>query len=576
MDNRKLIAEALLEIAKKSNTEFFEVGSDYDIIEKAEKLGIKLPSPDLALFKTIYAEIDKPNRNNVILPKKAVEDGLETLKFKQINWEHQGSGHVCGYIIDAKIIENRIEIVGVIFKSLFPEEMEKVKEKFEKKELAVSFEIWNKNPETGKSVVKELENGTREINPIIFHGCGLLVINQPACPKAVVYKLIAKAIEGTEKIVDMVFGEDLIFAELANEEPKCKNCTTCTCEKEEHKVELYELLVAEQTLEITEDEIASFEKDYEETTEIEEAKKLKYEERQKLSDDDFAVVVTVKNKVTGEPRKIRMFPIQDEAHVRNALARLPQAEETLKKLGISKEEVLKKILKRAKELNMDELLKKYEKSSEETKIEAETQPVNTGAETEAKIEETPEVKVEPEVKKEDAQAPEAPVVERKLISITNEETVTTIDTLDGKCERKGLRKTTRKYDNDTEDVFSEEYQVVQTYTEAQLEEEIIAAMPKEVSDRIKELVKEGKSMKEAMKQAWDEYKSKSEKALEEKDTEIKNKTDELGKKDQEIADLKNPIVEEKTEKELTVGTVEIKDRNKEIQKGIDERAFGKR
>jgi Mg2+/Co2+ transporter CorB len=101
-------------------------------------------------------------------------------------------------------------------------------------------------------------------------------------------------------------------------------------------------------------------------------------------------------------------------------------------------------------------------------------------------------------------------------------------------------------------------------------------MPKEVSDRVKELIKERKSAKEAMKQAWDEYKAKTEKALEEKDTEIKNKTEELGKKDQEIADLKNPKVEEKKEPEMTVGTVEIKDNYKSIQQEVNDKAFKKR
>jgi len=90
------------------------------------------------------------------------------------------------------------------------------------------------------------------------------------------------------------------------------------------------------------------------------AKKLTYQERQNINDDNFAVVVTTKNKVTGEPRKIRMFPIHDSAHVSNALARLSQAAETLKKLGISQETVKNKILKRTRELNMEELLKKHQ------------------------------------------------------------------------------------------------------------------------------------------------------------------------------------------------------------------------
>ena len=125
---------------------------------------------------------------------------------------------------------------------------------------------------------------------------------------------------------------------------------------------------------------------------MEEAKKLTYKERKNISDDDFAVVVTVKNKTTGDPRKIRMFPIKDPAHVRNALARLPQATETLKKLGVSVEEVKKKILKKARELNltdllkrhegevgkiMDEVLKKYSKASVEELIKfLETEIVN--------------------------------------------------------------------------------------------------------------------------------------------------------------------------------------------------------
>ena len=92
---------------------------------------------------------------------------------------------------------------------------------------------------------------------------------------------------------------------------------------------------------------------------IEDAKKLTYKERKQINDDMFAVVVNKDNK------KIRMFPIQDPAHVRNALARLPQATNTLSKLGISPETVKRKILKRAKELNMTDLLKRHAKGGAE-------------------------------------------------------------------------------------------------------------------------------------------------------------------------------------------------------------------
>lgn len=96
-------------------------------------------------------------------------------------------------------------------------------------------------------------------------------------------------------------------------------------------------------------------------TKIEEAKRLTYKERQALPDDMFAVVVK-----KGD-RKIRMFPIQDPAHVRNALSRLGQAkpQATLKKLGVSIESVRKKILRRAKELNMTQLLERYKNKGAE-------------------------------------------------------------------------------------------------------------------------------------------------------------------------------------------------------------------
>jgi hypothetical protein len=556
MDEKKSIAEALLDIALRGETEFFEVGSDYDLIEQAEKIGIKLPSPDLALFKTIYAEIDRVNRNGIILSKAAVEKGLETLKGKQINWEHLGRGHICGYIIDAGIKEDKIEITGVIFKSLFPEEMTEVKEKFSQKELAVSFEIWNKNPETGESVVRDLEDGSRAIDPIIFHGCGLLLANQPACPKAKVYKLIARAIQGAEQIVEKVFETDLIFAELAIEEPKCKNCDTCNCEKEENKVDLYELTVAEQSLEIIEEEIASFENEYIESTEIEEAKRLTYEERQKLSDDDFALVVTVKNKTTGEPRKIRMFVITDEAHVRNALTRLAQdaVKETLKKLGVSIEDVQNKILKRAKELNMTDLLERYNKSSEETKTE------ETSVET--KTEEVAETKTE-ETKVDDtteAQAEQQTLpVDVRVIETITEETMILVEIPEEngiKCTRRGLRRRTVKYSDGHQEVQEEEFEVIDRYTSAQLEEAI----------------KKAKDEKDAEIAT---LKTEHEAVVVAKDEEIKNKNIELEQKTQEIAEL-TPKVEEKVELEMTVGAVETKSRYDSLQAEVNKKAFPKK
>jgi len=562
MENKKLIAEALLEIAKNSSTTIIEVAEDKELINAAKKIGIVLPSPDLAVLKTTYAEIDKVNRNGVVLPRNAVEKGLPTLIGKQINWEHEGSGRICGYIIDAKINENKIEIIGVVFKSLFPEEMEEVKEKFADKKLAVSFEIWNRNPEDGESVVHELKNGFRSIDPIIFHGCGLLVANQPACPKAYVYKLLAnKEIENAEKIVDKIFEEDLICASMAIEKPKCKGCNPCTCEKEDKIVD-----------EIKLEEI--LENDYD-GGEIEEAAKLTTEQRNALPDSDFALIQERDGK------KVRRFPINDEAHVRNALARLPQAKDITEE---EKKSALAKILKKAKELNMDELLKKYNKSSEETQAEVKPEETKTEEKSEVvetkpeeiKAEETKEepkveAEVKPEEKKEEVIAEEKPevkaqevqVIEPKIIvKVTRSYTDLFVDTyvdgtLSGTSEGKSTTKTITEYKDGTQDVVESESEYKKKFDFAEVEEKVNA-------------VKAEKDAEIAT------LKAEQERILVEKDTEIKNKNTELDSKNQEIADLKNPKVEVKKEKDLTVGTVEVRERYKEIQKSIDTKAFGQR
>ncbi|MCE5214794.1 MAG: hypothetical protein LLF83_08765, partial [Methanobacterium sp.] len=245
MNENKLIAQTLLEIAKRSTTTFLEEGEiDQELIAAAEKVGIVVPSPDLLIMKTVYAEIDKVNLNGVILPRKAVEEGLQTLVGKQCNWEHDGSGRICGFTISAKINEDKIETINVIFKSLFPEETEELREKIKTKEAAVSFEIWQKDPVTFKSLVTMRVDGLLEISPILFHGTGVLLVHPPACPKAKIFKMIGRCENiDLKKIEEKSFTGDLVYAQLAIEEPKCKNCGTCTCEKDKEGIKLDELIV---------------------------------------------------------------------------------------------------------------------------------------------------------------------------------------------------------------------------------------------------------------------------------------------------------------------------------------------
>ena len=239
--NKRLLSASLLEWTLASETTFIEAKENEELIKLAQKYEIVLPSPDLALFKTIYAEIDKVNKNFVILPKKAVEEGLPTIRAKQINWSHEGAHQICGHILDAKIENNKIIVYGVLFKSLFREEFSTVEKLFAEKKLFVSYEIWNRDTK-GNSVVKNLKNGYKEINPIIFHGCGMLLLDNqtgepipPACPNAMVLQLASKkVIEETailaEKIVEKE--DNFVYAKLVKEEPICTNCKKCKCNEE--------------------------------------------------------------------------------------------------------------------------------------------------------------------------------------------------------------------------------------------------------------------------------------------------------------------------------------------------------
>ena len=506
MNNNKLIAEALLEIAReRSTTTFIDVSEDKELIEAAQKIGIVLPSPDLAVMKTVYAEIDKVNKNGVVLPRKAVEIGLPTLIGKQVNWEHSGAGRICGYTIDASINEDKIETINVIFKSLFPEEFDTVKERFENKELAVSFEIWNINPETKDSVIHRLDNGFVSIDKIIFHGTGLLLSQKPACPKAKVYKLLAKAIEDTENITDKLFGENLIFAELAIEESKCKNCGTCNCEEEEKKLE--EL--------INEPKIEEIEK-VEEVSAEEAKDRLCPECKQLMKDEDTELCAECKKK---------------------------------KDTNESSEET------------------KIDESTIETKTEETSEVAETKVE-ETKVEETKEEVVVEEVKEEASVVTTTQEI-TKVDEINLEgETITTevkIETTVVDDEGKEIQKMVEEIKTVVTYTFEQVQEAVNTSTE-----ELVAAMPKEVSDRIKELIKEGKSVKEAMKQAWEEYKEKTTKATEdiisEKDKVITKMKQELESKSQEISKLtaKDETTEKKT-LDLEVGNVNIEAKD-EIKK----------
>jgi len=455
MNDKQLIANFLLGIAKKSTTEFIDDAKvDKEMIEVAKKLGIILPSPDFALFRTVWAEIDKVNLNGVRLPRKAVEEGLDTFLFKQVNFEHKGAYNMCGITLAATIKEDKIETINIFYKSLYPDEFEELKEKIKSGDAAVSFEIYNIDPSTKKSVVKELKDGTKEIIKIIVHGTGLLLVNPPACPKAKIFSLIAKKeIQEAEKIIGKVFSEDLIYAQMAIEESKCVNCGKCSCLKDK------------------EDKIM------------------------------------IKCEKCGKD-----FESSAEEKICVECAALP------------KETVVAPV------------------APEETKpaevAGAETKPVDAPAEAPKEV--------VAEVKPEVAQPLE--VIEPKIVikttSIYSEVRIDTyVDgTPSGTQEVKGYTKTITEYKDGTKDEVETEVEIKKKFDFAEVEEKVNAV----------------KAEKDA---EITTLKAEQEKVLGEKDKEITNLKQELGTKDQEIADLKNPKVKEKKEKEMTVGAVEVESKN---------------
>lgn len=324
MNDKLIISLALLELAKNSETSFLDTGKeDKEIVDAAKKIGIVLPSPDLIVMKTIYAEIDKVNLNGVILPKKAVEKGLATLIGKQCNWEHEGAGFVCGYTISAKINKDKIETINVLFKSLFPKQVNELIEKVKTKEAAVSFEIWNIDPETKKSVVKDLDNGFKEISPIICHGTGVLLIHPPACPNAKIFKVVAKE--------EIRFSEELCFATLAIEKSECKHCDNCENHKEVDKVEIPEKIVEQVEAKAKEEQ------------KLEDAKKHLCPECKQPMKEDEEICAECKKKKEEASQETKAEVKPEETKAQETVAaetkpEEPKAEETKEVVAEKKEE----------------------------------------------------------------------------------------------------------------------------------------------------------------------------------------------------------------------------------------------
>jgi hypothetical protein len=274
---------------------------------------------------------------------------IEEIEVKKIEKTSEKGGNDK---VELKSDKSKIETPKEKVKVEKPKEEIKAEEK--KEEVKVDKPKEKEEPKVEKSKVEEtpkikeapkteekVETAKVDTNPGLNMLADFVVVDGTYYPKKVAEEMNKAKEAKPEPIVkEEKQGNDLVYEMRDKIEPT----------KEELKKAEFEYIIEE-----TEEEIKV------EARELETSARLTTEQRNALPDNMFAVVVRVKNKRTGKMRKIRMFPINDKAHVRNALARLgqPAPKATLKRLGVSIEKVKAKILRRARQLKMTQLIKRY-------------------------------------------------------------------------------------------------------------------------------------------------------------------------------------------------------------------------
>lgn len=299
-----------------------------ELLEVAKANGLVLPAQDIAVFKCTYAYTNRQNLNGCTLPKADVEIALGTLNGKSVDIDHQRKT-VIGYWLQGKIAKDEIIAYGAIWKDNFAEDYKLIKEMFDAGNLAVSFEAWGNRTYTNAAKTEYT------LSDIEFAGGAILIKTKPAFAGAGVLEMAKERVLELASIM-----ESNVPKEFVHERGTETNYELFTGTQDE----------LEDLLETEEYALPLFPS---EVDKLEFSTKLTTKERKSIPNEHFAVVKDVNGK------SVRKFPIADENHVRNALARLPQATKSLEKLGVSPATVKSKILKRARELKMTDLLKRH-------------------------------------------------------------------------------------------------------------------------------------------------------------------------------------------------------------------------
>ena len=171
----------LKDISFNSRYTFLEEGEDKgELAMIAKKRGIKLPSHDLAVFKSVYGYVGRQNLNGCTLPKEEVSLALDTLVGKAVDFDHMRK-RVVGHWIDAELIGDEIIGYGVFYKGNFKEDYDVIKEMMEKDVLAISFEAYGNREFTGDRAYN--------LRDIEFSGGALLLKTNPAFPGSEVLEM---------------------------------------------------------------------------------------------------------------------------------------------------------------------------------------------------------------------------------------------------------------------------------------------------------------------------------------------------------------------------------------------------
>jgi len=303
------------------------IASDTEALyEVARSKGINMPHPALGIFKSVLAEVEKPNANGVRLGEKATKEAVSTLIGTQINRNHLRTGNVLGHTIDAAINKDKeIEITCIFFKDIYEEDYDSAMELFAKGQLTMSFEL-----SADVESQDKLADGTKRLNDYYFTGAGLLFGVKPACKKARVFEMATKKLQ--EKL--SMERQSLIFANNQNSQKSIMEVLILMADevKKIEEVKVEETIVAEtpKAEEPVKVEEAKVEAPVVEEPKVEEvAQKLCPECNEPMEDDECAVCKNKKasEEVVAEPVKVEEPVKAEEPKAEEAAA--PKVEEVV-------------------------------------------------------------------------------------------------------------------------------------------------------------------------------------------------------------------------------------------------------